>query len=276
QEPTDADRVERVPGGRWLSVHPNGPNTPSYPVYAVPDKSGQYVITGGAGGRLNGLRLDGLQDEAAYARTQSREESARRRLQRYVEEQSRQQVLMQAQALAARRDAGEVLREPHLLPMTPAQALEYARILHYAHRAQAAHAEGDADTEALAQLAPDREDLMSDPAEVDRLHAMLPAIKEEAFNRVSHGHPDGAKVRWLADFADEHRAEPMVVHTHDPQTAEMLSERLGQGGHRVGVVAPYDGVDDNEDARSRAILSVFPHSGTPSAHILVTSDPTVV
>src|SRR6185312_15924351 len=33
---------------------------------------------------------------------------------------------------------------------------------------------------------------------------------------------------------------------------------------------------DNEDERSRAILSVFPHSGTPSAHILVTSDPTVV
>jgi hypothetical protein len=61
---TDSD------GSRWITVHPQGPDTPGHPVRIrpVPGTRGVYHVVGGAGGKLNGLRLVGIKDPATYAR----------------------------------------------------------------------------------------------------------------------------------------------------------------------------------------------------------------
>lgn len=77
-------------GARWITVHPNGEGTKGTPVLVEPakDKSGVFHVIGGAGGKLNLLKLRGVKSEGQY-RQESAERAALKR---------------QAKKAAARRD----------------------------------------------------------------------------------------------------------------------------------------------------------------------------
>ncbi|BBL75422.1 DEAD/DEAH box helicase [Methylomagnum ishizawai] len=61
-------------GSRWITVHPNGHDEKGVPVLVQEHKpgSGVYHVIGGAGGKLNHLRLRGLKPQSDY-KQQSRE-----------------------------------------------------------------------------------------------------------------------------------------------------------------------------------------------------------
>ena len=61
------------PGARWITVHPNGSDSKGQPVLIQEDKKGTWRVVGGAGGKLNYLRLRGVRSETEY-----RKESADR------------------------------------------------------------------------------------------------------------------------------------------------------------------------------------------------------
>lgn len=70
-------------GAHWITVHPNGPGTKGQPVLIEPQPDGSARVVGGAGGRLNYLKLRGVKShsdykaeakEAAEARRQKRKE----------------------------------------------------------------------------------------------------------------------------------------------------------------------------------------------------------
>lgn len=70
-------------GGRWITVHPNGKDAKGVPVLVQETKrgSGVYHVIGGAGGKLNYLKLRGLKSKEEYAesikdkRAQKREDT---------------------------------------------------------------------------------------------------------------------------------------------------------------------------------------------------------
>ena len=55
-------------GQRWISVHPNGPGTKGVPVMIqeAGHGSGVFHVIGGAGGKLNYLKLRGIKPESSY------------------------------------------------------------------------------------------------------------------------------------------------------------------------------------------------------------------
>ena len=55
-------------GERWITVHPNGRDEKGVPVLVreTANNSGVYHVIGGAGGKLNHLRLKGVKDPGAY------------------------------------------------------------------------------------------------------------------------------------------------------------------------------------------------------------------
>lgn len=53
-------------GARWITVHPNGPGTEGQPVLIQPNPDGTAHVIGGAGGKLNYLRLRGVKKESEY------------------------------------------------------------------------------------------------------------------------------------------------------------------------------------------------------------------
>lgn len=72
-----------APGQRWITVHPNGPNEKGQPILIQPAGDGSYHVIGGAGGRLNYLKLTGVKEETSYKseakqRAQTRREEAKR------------------------------------------------------------------------------------------------------------------------------------------------------------------------------------------------------
>jgi superfamily II DNA or RNA helicase len=60
------------PGSRWITLRPNGPGTEGHPVLIQPQPDGTHRIIGGAGGKLNYLRLDDVKsrDELKARRKQ--------------------------------------------------------------------------------------------------------------------------------------------------------------------------------------------------------------
>ena len=53
-------------GARWITVHPNGSDSKGQPVMIHEDSKGTWRVVGGAGGKLNYLRLRGVRSEADY------------------------------------------------------------------------------------------------------------------------------------------------------------------------------------------------------------------
>jgi hypothetical protein len=53
-------------GARWITVHPNGPGTEGSAVLIQPQADGSAHVIGGAGGKLNYLKLRGVRKESEY------------------------------------------------------------------------------------------------------------------------------------------------------------------------------------------------------------------
>lgn len=75
-----ADHGPIPSGARWITVHPNGEGSKGVPVLVQPasDGSGTFRVIGGAGGKLNMLKLRGVKSEAEY-RQQHAERAADKR-----------------------------------------------------------------------------------------------------------------------------------------------------------------------------------------------------
>lgn len=54
------------PGARWITVHPNGDDSKGTPVLIQPQADGSAHVIGGAGGKLNYLKLRGVRKESEY------------------------------------------------------------------------------------------------------------------------------------------------------------------------------------------------------------------
>lgn len=54
------------PGAHWITVHPNGDAGPGQPVLIQPQPDGSAKVIGGAGGKLNHLRLRGVKSQDTY------------------------------------------------------------------------------------------------------------------------------------------------------------------------------------------------------------------
>ncbi|WP_240655256.1 helicase-related protein [Rhodovarius crocodyli] len=65
-------------GARWITVRPNGPGTEGHAVMIQPAGDGAYRVIGGAGGKLNYLKLTGVRSEAEYAQRAKEGAAARR------------------------------------------------------------------------------------------------------------------------------------------------------------------------------------------------------
>lgn len=67
-------------GQRWISVHPNGPGSKGVPVMVQESQrgSGVFHVIGGAGGKLNYLKLRGLKPESSYKEHAAEKAKARR------------------------------------------------------------------------------------------------------------------------------------------------------------------------------------------------------
>lgn len=53
-------------GARWITVHPNGPGSDGQPVLIQPNPDGSAHVIGGAGGKLNYLKLRSVRKESEY------------------------------------------------------------------------------------------------------------------------------------------------------------------------------------------------------------------
>lgn len=64
-------------GARWISVHPNGPGSKGQPVLIQPNADGSAHVIGGAGGKLNYLKIRGVRSEADYKREAEQKRTAK-------------------------------------------------------------------------------------------------------------------------------------------------------------------------------------------------------
>ena len=74
-------KASEIPAGaHWVTAHPNGPGTKGVPllIQETHKGSGVHHVIGGAGGKLNYLKLKGLKDPADYAKDAGDRAKARR------------------------------------------------------------------------------------------------------------------------------------------------------------------------------------------------------
>lgn len=90
----DLAKAQSIPAGaRWITVHPNGSGTKGVPVLVQPHpkQPGVMSVIGGAGGKLNYLKLRGVKDPAEHAREASERAALSRQMKR--EQTARDKVL---------------------------------------------------------------------------------------------------------------------------------------------------------------------------------------
>jgi len=92
-------------GARWITVHPNGKDAKGTPVLIQPQADGSAHVIGGAGGKLNYLKLRGVRKESEY-----RQEAAEKRKAK-VEEKKRQRQKDKADGLTeSKKKAKEAIQ----------------------------------------------------------------------------------------------------------------------------------------------------------------------
>lgn len=79
-------KASKIPeGARWITVHPNGPGSEGQPVLIQPQADGSAHVIGGAGGKLNYLKLRAVRSESEYKKEAEDKKKAKaedRKLQR--------------------------------------------------------------------------------------------------------------------------------------------------------------------------------------------------
>lgn len=104
-------KADLAPGERWITVHPNGASGKGVPlmVREAEHGSGTYHVIGGAGGKLNYLKLTGIKPESSYKQEAS--ERAKARTEEKKQQQKRDKELGLDQGKGKARE--EVKRQKH-------------------------------------------------------------------------------------------------------------------------------------------------------------------
>jgi superfamily II DNA or RNA helicase len=92
-------------GARWITVHPNGRGSEGQPVLIQPNPDGSAHVIGGAGGKLNYLKLRSVRSEADYKR-----EAEQRKKDKVAKRKEQRQHDKEAGTLDAKNKARESLR----------------------------------------------------------------------------------------------------------------------------------------------------------------------
>ena len=99
------------PGARWITVHPNGGDSKGQPVLIQPNPDGTAHVIGGAGGKLNYLKLRGVRSEASY-----KQEAAQRRKDKADERKAQRERDKEAgltESKAAARERVRLQKQAH-------------------------------------------------------------------------------------------------------------------------------------------------------------------
>ncbi len=73
-------KVSKIPAGaRWITVHPNGDESEGQPILIQDTGNGTAHVIAGAGGKLNGLKLNKIKSKEEYAEEFERRKEAKKR-----------------------------------------------------------------------------------------------------------------------------------------------------------------------------------------------------
>lgn len=70
------------PGARWITVHPNGNGSKGVPILVQPAQDGAFRVIGGAGGKLNMLKLRGVKSQEEYRQEHAQRAAEKRQMRR--------------------------------------------------------------------------------------------------------------------------------------------------------------------------------------------------
>ena len=101
-----ADLIKAIPAGaRWITVRPNGPGTEGQPVLIQDNPDGSAHVIGGAGGKLNYLKLRSVRKESEY-----QAEAAKRRAAKTEAKKEQRKADKEAGLAEAKKEARDNLR----------------------------------------------------------------------------------------------------------------------------------------------------------------------
>jgi hypothetical protein len=104
-------KASAIPAGaRWITVHPHGADSKGQPVLIEPQPDGAAKVIGGAGGKLNHLRLTGVRKEGSYADT-IRDRAAKRREVAKAQRERDKALGLQSSKAEAQRKVTSRIRE---------------------------------------------------------------------------------------------------------------------------------------------------------------------
>lgn len=112
-------------GERWITVRPNGPGTEGQPLLIKPAGDGSMKVIGGAGGKLNHLRLTGVRSESDY------KQEAAQRAKAHREARKRQTELDKRDGLHANKSAARAAVRAQLSDQEAKFIQEVARALNW-------------------------------------------------------------------------------------------------------------------------------------------------
>lgn len=101
------------PGERWITVHPNGKDNKGVPVLVRETQSGSgvYHVIGGAGGKLNYLKMRGLKPESSYKEQAAERRKAKAEAKKQQAKRDKELGLEQGKTKA--REAVKTQRQQH-------------------------------------------------------------------------------------------------------------------------------------------------------------------
>lgn len=100
------------PGARWITVHPNGEGSKGVPVLVQEEKhgSGVFRVIGGAGGKLNYMKLRGVKSEGEY-RADAAEKAKAKREEKKARVEADKAAGVHDAKQAARKDVNDQKRQ---------------------------------------------------------------------------------------------------------------------------------------------------------------------
>lgn len=101
-----ADHGAIPAGARWITVHPNGNGSKGVPVLVQPAQDGTFRVIGGAGGKLNMLKLRGVKSQEEY-RQEHAQRAAEKRNQRREQVRRDKELGLHDAKVAAREHINE-------------------------------------------------------------------------------------------------------------------------------------------------------------------------
>lgn len=274
-------------GARWITVHPNGPDSKGQPILVVPAGDGTHRVIGGAGGSMNHLRLKGVASEeemaarkkehaknkreaekkrkAGLSREEREAEAAEADAQRARMEKAERQVIETVRAKRGGVDAD--LTEEDLAGLSDKAKERLKRQHHRKQLKQAMKARKDIaelltsermeqieDEDAVEATLREHPDLWTEAHQMGERELALIAEEEESRkqNRRPIAHRADAEER--AKAAAE--TAKSVLSTVDRAQAAKDLEDLGGRASPEGAMAPQVGETASEEQRRRSAEAI--------------------